>query len=477
MLFNSYQFILIFLPIVLIVYFLLNKFKLIKLSTIWLIIASLYFYGVWNYKFLFVIIGSIIFNYVCGQFLSDKIEHKLNKKYILIFGIVINILFLGYFKYTNFIIENINTFLHGHFNYMHIIMPLAVSFFTFQQIAYIVDIYKQKIKQPNFMTYCLFITFFPRLMQGPITRAEEMIPQFLSLRTKILNWKNLSLGLFIFSVGLFKKVVFADMLSKWAVFGLGNINTLSFLESWITVLSYTFQIYFDFSGYTDMAIGLGLMFNINVPQNFNNPYIALDIQDFWRRWHMTLSRCLKDYIYIPLGGNRKGTVRTYFNIFWVFLICGIWHGASWTYIIWGVMHGIASIINRLYKLLNIEIPKFLAWLITFVFVCFSWIYFSASNIASANKLLLSCLNFMNFDLPKIYGFDMRFRQSGHSWEIYPLIFIPIMIFFIFNNFFRDKLANFKPKFIYSLYIVIMMLAAFYNIVKPDYSSSFIYFQF
>ena len=477
MLFNSCNFILIFLPVVLTVYFTLNRFKLIKLSTIWLILASLYFYGVWNYKFLYVIAGSVIFNYFCGQLLSDKAGHKLNKKYILIFGIAVNILFLAYFKYTNFIIENINAILHSQFNYMHIIMPLAVSFFTFQQIAYLADIYQKKTKQTDFLTYTLFITFFPRLMQGPITRAEEMIPQFLSLRTKILNWKNLSLGLFIFSVGLFKKVVFADMLSKWAVFGLGNINSLSFLESWITVLSYTFQIYFDFSGYTDMAIGLGLMFNINVPQNFNNPYIALDIQDFWRRWHMTLSRCLKDYVYIPLGGNRKGTVRTYFNIFCVFLICGIWHGASWTYIIWGIMHGVASIINRLYKLLNIEIPKFFAWLITFVFVCFSWIYFSAPNLSSANNLLLSCLNIMNFDLPKIYGFDMRFRGSGHSWEIYPLIFIPIMIFFIFNNFFRDKLKNFRPSVIYSVYIVIMMLASFYNIVKPDYSSSFIYFQF
>ena len=247
-------------------------------------------------------------------------------------------------------------------------MPLAISFFTFQQIAYIVDIYKKKIKSPDFLTYTLFITFFPRLMQGPITRGEEMLPQFLSLRTKVINWKNLSLGLFLLTVGLFKKVVFADMLSKWAVAGLSQIDSLTMIESWITVLSYTFQIYFDFSGYTDMAIGIALMFNINVPQNFNNPYIALDIQDFWRRWHITLSRCLKDYVYIPLGGNRKGTFRTYCNIFWVFLICGIWHGASWTYIVWGIMHGIASIINRLYKLLNIEMPKFAAWLITFVFV-------------------------------------------------------------------------------------------------------------
>jgi len=477
MLFNSYQFLLIFLPIVLIVYFLLNKFRLTKISTIWLIVVSLYFYASWNFKFLWIILASILFNYFTGLLLTGKICHRINNKIILTIGIIINILFLGYYKYTNFLIENINGIFHQNFNYMHVIMPLAISFFTFQQIAYIVDIYKQKIKQPDFLTYTLFITFFPRLMQGPITRGEEMLPQFLSLRTKVINWKNLSLGLFLLTVGLFKKVVFADMLSKWAVAGLSQIDSLTMIESWITVLSYTFQIYFDFSGYTDMAIGIALMFNINVPQNFNNPYIALDIQDFWRRWHITLSRCLKDYVYIPLGGNRKGTFRTYCNIFWVFLICGIWHGASWTYIVWGIMHGIASIINRLYKLLNIEMPKFAAWLITFVFVNISWIYFSASSISSANKLLLSCLNILNFDLPKIYGFDMRFRASGHSWEIYPLIIIPIMIFFIFNNFFRDKLTNFKPKPVYTFYIVFMMLAVFYNLVKPDYSSTFIYFQF
>ena len=197
MLFNSYQFILIFLPIVLIVYFLLNKFRLTKISTIWLIVVSLYFYASWNFKFLWVILASILFNYTVGLFLSEKFEHKINKKVILTIGIVVNILFLGYYKYTNFLIENINEIFHQNFNYMHVIMPLAISFFTFQQIAYIVDVYKQKIKQPDFLTYTLFITFFPRLMQGPITRGEEMIPQFLSLRTKVINWKNLSLGLFL----------------------------------------------------------------------------------------------------------------------------------------------------------------------------------------------------------------------------------------------------------------------------------------
>lgn len=477
MLFNSAQFILIFLPIVLIVYYSLNKLRLIKISSAWLIMASLYFYSAYNINYLPVIITSIIFNYAIGSTLSDSIKIKINRKILLIFAIAGNLLILGYYKYFNFLIENINNLCHQQFNYMNIIMPLAISFFTFQQIAYLIDSYNGKTKEYDFLTYCLFITFFPRLMQGPITRAEEMMPQFYSLRTKVINWKNLSIGLFLFSIGLFKKVVFADLLSKWTAFGYSNIDSLTIIESWITVLSYTFQIYFDFSGYTDMALGIGLMFNIKIPQNFNNPYIAIDIQDFWRRWHMTLSRCLKDYIYIPLGGNRKGTLRTYINIFLVFLICGIWHGASWTYIIWGIMHGIASIINRLYKTFKIEFPLYLARIITFLFVCCSWIYFSAPNIATANKLLLSSINFMNFDLPKIYGINMRFINSGNSWEIFPLIVLPIMILFIYNNFFRNKLSNFQPKASYTFYIILMLLISFYNIFKPDYSSSFIYFQF
>ncbi|MGN0015489.1 MAG: MBOAT family O-acyltransferase [Candidatus Gastranaerophilaceae bacterium] len=477
MLFNSAEFILIFLPVVLIVYHILNKLRLIKISTAWLIMASLYFYSSWNINFLPVIITSMLFNYSIGSTLTEKFKFKINKKYLLIFGIAGNLLILGYYKYFDFLIQNFNYIFHQNFNLMNIIMPLAISFFTFQQVAYLVDSYNGKTKNYDFLTYCLFITFFPRLMQGPITRAEEMMPQFYNLKTKVCNWKNLSLGLFLFAVGLFKKVVFADMLSKWVVFGFQNIDSITFLESLITVFSYTFQIYFDFSGYTDMALGIGLMFNIKIPQNFNNPYAAIDIQDFWRRWHMTLSRCLKDYVYIPLGGNRKGSLRTYINVFLVFLICGIWHGANWTYILWGIMHGIASIINRLYKLLNIELPHALSRLITLIFVSVSWIYFSSPDITTANKMFFKFINILNFDLPKIYGFDIRFRTSGNSWEILPLVVLPLMIFFVYNDFFRNKLKNFKPNTTYSIYIVFMLICAFYQIFKPDYSSSFIYFQF
>ena len=298
MLFNSIQFIFIFLPIVLIIYFALNKFKLIHLATGWLVLASLYFYSAWNINYLALILCSIIFNYSIGQtLLSDKL--KINRRSLTAFGVVGNVLLLIYFKYFNFLIENINTILHQHFNFMELMLPLAISFFTFQQIAYLVDTYKGKTNECDFLTYALYVCFFPHLISGPIVRYEEEVPQIQNLKKKFINWKNLSKGLFLFSIGLFKKVVIADMLAKCALTGFGNPDNLSMIEAWLTIFGYTFQIFFDFSGYTDMARGIGLMFNFDIAENFNNPYISKDIQEFWRRWHITLSRWLKDYLYIP----------------------------------------------------------------------------------------------------------------------------------------------------------------------------------
>ncbi len=309
MLFNTVEFIFIFLPIVLIIYFLLNKFKLVKIATGWLVIASLFYYSYWKLDYLPIILFSMIFNYAVGSTLSNEKKLKINKKMLLIFGILGNVILLGYFKYFDFLIYNINLIFHQSFNYFNIVLPLAISFFTFQQIAYIVDSYEGKTKEYDFLTYALFVTFFPQLIAGPIVHHKEMIPQFENLRNRFISYKNLSKGLLLFSVGLFKKVIIADFLAQSAISGFNSAVNLSFMESWLTIFSYTFQIFFDFSGYTDMARGIGYMFNIDLPQNFNNPYIAVDIQDFWRRWHITLSRFLRDYIYIPLGGNRLGGVK------------------------------------------------------------------------------------------------------------------------------------------------------------------------
>ena len=476
MLFNSIQFIFIFLPIVLIIYFALNKFKLVHLATGWLVLASLYFYSAWNINYLALILCSIIFNYSIGQtLLSDKL--KINRKALAVFGIVGNVLLLIYFKYFNFLISNINAVLHQHFNFMELMLPLAISFFTFQQIAYLVDTYKGKTKEIDFLTYSLYICFFPHLISGPIVRYEEEVPQIQNLRKRFVNWKNLSKGLFLFAIGLFKKVVIADMLAKCALAGFGNPDNLSMMEAWITIFGYTFQIFFDFSGYTDMARGIGLMFNFDIAENFNNPYISKDIQEFWRRWHITLSRWLKDYLYIPLGGNRNGKFNTYRNLLLTFLIGGIWHGANWTFIVWGILHGVGSVINRFWKNINGNMPNCCAWLLTFIYVNIAWVYFGARHVQDANKILLTAFNPLTFDIPRIYFPFVRFRATGGSCDIIILILIPLLIYFIFNDSFRKWVDNFKPHTKYALFIAVLIIISVYNILKPDYSSSFIYFNF
>ena len=253
-----------------------------------------------------LILGSMFFNYIVGNSLNSK---KANKKLILTFGIIANLSLLGYFKYADFFIENYNYVVNANVPLLRITLPLAISFFTFQQIAYLVDSYRGETKEYDFLNYALFVTFFPQLIAGPIVHHKEMMPQFANKWNLAKNYKNIALGLFIFSIGLFKKVVIADTFAVWATNGFDVATKLNFFEAWVTSLSYTFELYFDFSGYTDMAIGAALLFNIKLPINFNSPYKATNIQDFWRRWHITLSRFLKDYIYIPLGGNRGGTSR------------------------------------------------------------------------------------------------------------------------------------------------------------------------
>ncbi|HGZ69965.1 MAG TPA: MBOAT family protein, partial [Nitratifractor sp.] len=303
MLFNSYEFIFFFLPIVYFVYFYLNKKHLVEASKAFMVFASLFFYSWWNISYLPLILVSMLFNYTLGRELSTPRHlQKISKKALLAFGVTMNLLLLGYFKYMDFFIANINRFTGTHIELLHLALPLAISFYTFQQIAYLVDSYRGETKEYDFLNYAVFVTFFPQLIAGPIVHHSEMMPQFAKLRNKVVNLRNVALGLFIFFMGLFKKVVIADTFATWATQGFDVAKELNMLEAWSASLSYTFQLYFDFSGYTDMAIGLGLLFNIKLPTNFLSPYKATSIQDFWRRWHITLSRFLKDYIYIPLGG-------------------------------------------------------------------------------------------------------------------------------------------------------------------------------
>ncbi len=416
MLFNSYEFIFAFLPITFFIYFYLNHKRLTEVSKGFLVFSSLFFYSWWNPIYLPIILVSMIFNYGVGEVFSKDKFTKVSKKTVLWFAILSNITLLAYFKYMDFFISNVNYITGENIGLYHLALPLGISFFTFQQISYLVDSYKGETTEYDFLNYALFVTFFPQLIAGPIVHHKEMMPQFAKTRNKVKNYRNIAIGLFIFSIGLFKKVVIADTFAVWATQGFDVATTLNLFEAWATSLSYTFQLYFDFSGYTDMAIGAALLFNIKLPINFNSPYKALSIQDFWRRWHITLSRFLKDYIYIPLGGNRKGEFRTYANLIATFILGGLWHGAGWTFIFWGFLHGMALVIHRAWSKLGFKLWTWLAWLITFNFINIAWVFFRAKEWDDAVKVLGSMFSLDNVVLKEKFVTKLSFLSHYVDFE-------------------------------------------------------------
>jgi D-alanyl-lipoteichoic acid acyltransferase DltB (MBOAT superfamily) len=453
-----------------------------------LVFASLFFYSWWNIDYLPLILTSMLFNYIIGNTLNENFQRvRSHKKMILAIGISANLALLGYFKYSDFFIENIDLLFGLSIPLLHLALPLAISFFTFQQIAYLVDSYRGETKEYDFLNYALFVTFFPQLIAGPIVHHAEMMPQFASRWNAVKNYRHIATGLFVFSLGLFKKVVIADTFARWANAGFDNSEVLNFFEAWATSLSYTFQLYFDFSGYTDMAIGAALLFNIKLPFNFNSPYRALDIQDFWRRWHMTLSRFLRDYIYIPLGGNRKGSLRTYTNLLITFLLGGIWHGAGWTFLFWGFLHGVALMTHRFWKSLGFTLPKMWAWTTTFLFINFTWVFFRANEWSDAVRVLKGMLGLSGIVLAQQFE---RYLHRLSSWSSisfgrvteqigggYMLLFalalgLVVILLLPNSNSFRDR----------KMTVWLMLLAALlfsYAVITSFASSTevFLYFNF
>ena len=470
MLFNSYEFIFVFLPITFFIYFYLNSKRLTTASKAFLVFSSLFFYSWWNIVYLPLILISMLFNYVIGNSLNSKKEENkksFSKKSILIFGIVANLALLGYFKYADFFIENFNILAQININLFNLLLPLAISFFTFQQIAYLVDSYRQETKEYDFLNYALFVTFFPQLIAGPIVHHSEMMPQFASKWNAVKKYRNIALGLFIFSIGLFKKVVIADTFAVWASAGFDTATTLNLFEAWATSLSYTFQLYFDFSGYTDMAIGIALLFNIKLPINFNSPYKARNIQDFWRRWHITLSRFLRDYVYIPLGGNKKGSFRTYSNLLGTFIIGGLWHGAGWTFIFWGFLHGVALVIHRLWSNLGFKMWTWLAWLITFNFVNIAWVFFRAKEWDDALRILSSMFRLDNL----VIALSLE-NILGDIFTILWIIAGFILVLFFKNT--VEKAKELKINYKTLLFTLFCLLVALLSLNKV---SEFLYFNF
>ena len=412
----------------------------------------------------------MLFNYVIGNSLNTKKEENkksFSKKSILIFGIVANLSLLGYFKYADFFIENFNIVVQTNINLFNLLLPLAISFFTFQQIAYLVDSYRQETKEYDFLNYALFVTFFPQLIAGPIVHHSEMMPQFANKWNAVKKYKNIALGLFIFSIGLFKKVVIADTFAVWASAGFDTATTLNLFEAWATSLSYTFQLYFDFSGYTDMAIGIALLFNIKLPINFNSPYKARNIQDFWRRWHITLSRFLRDYVYIPLGGNKISSFRTYSNLLATFVIGGLWHGAGWTFIFWGFLHGMALVIHRAWSNLGFKMWTWLAWLITFSFVNITWVFFRAKEWDDAIRILSSMFSLDNV----VIALSLE-NISGDLFTILWIIAGFILVLFFKNT--VEKAKELKINYKTLFFTLFCLLAALLSVNKV---SEFLYFNF
>jgi len=392
MLFNSYAFVFLFLPLVLLVFLYLEQ-RQREAAITWLVIASLFFYAWWKPVYLLLLLFSMAFNFAIGHSLQRR-----PRGWLLAFGVAGNLGLLAWFKYANFLVDTVNVLGGTDMVLNTIILPLAISFFTFQQIAWLVDAQRGQAAEYNPVHYALFVSFFPQLIAGPIVHHAEMMPQFGQTRNRDTRLRDLEIGLTIFCLGFLKKVVLADTASLQAnpVFeAAARGEALSLFEAWGGALAYSFQLYFDFSGYSDMAIGLGRLFGIRLPVNFFSPYRATSIIDFWRRWHITLARFLRDYLYIPLGGNRSGRYRTLINLMLTMLLGGLWHGAAWTFVFWGGLHGLYLVINRLWRDLRRRlgldhsfgrVGRFTAITITFLAAAVGWVVFRADSFPAAARV-------------------------------------------------------------------------------------------
>ena len=460
MLFPTFTFILGFLPVTVIVYFLLAKGHSFA-ARVWLIAMSLIFYSWFNWSYFFIIAGSIIGNHLFANML-----YKKPSKWLLAAGIAANVALLGYFKYYDFMVENLNAALGTSWTLKHILLPLGISFFTFQQISFLQQVYERSLqKRYSFSNYCLFVCFFPQLIAGPIVLPDEMMSQFDAPENNTPKAENISAGLYTFALGMAKKILLADFFAEIADSGFAGAGG-EFFASLRTVLAYMFQIYFDFSGYCDMAIGIGLMFNIVLPVNFLAPYRSGNIQEFWRTWHITLGRFLGQFVYRPLGGSRNGKVRTYLNLGITFLVSGLWHGANWMMILWGALHGAAIIIHRIWsKELKFQMPKCLGVSVTFIFVWLAWIFFRAENMAQALKVFRG---FGDFSAEKFAA--IREKLDTNSLIIMAVA-LGIIFFLPPANSFKDK---FKPQLWHLVTALVLIVCSVFcfNRISP-----FIYFNF
>ncbi|MBD5485617.1 MAG: MBOAT family protein [Lachnospiraceae bacterium] len=473
MLFNSYIFIFIFLPLTLLGWYGLNYYKKYTLANVFLAGMSLWFYGYFNVIYLAIILCSIGLNYLLSYLLTriptdpsgaDSVQQAVSTHHIwnrvgLITGIILNLGILFYFKYYDFFIENINYAFHTDFTLKHILLPLGISFFTFQQLSFIIDRALGKCEHYSLINYITFVTFFPQLIAGPIVLYKEMIPQFEDTSGRCFNAASFSRGIYLFVLGLAKKVLLADTFALAANYGFAQTFSLDSISTVAVILSYTFELYFDFSGYSDMAIGLGRMFNIELPVNFDSPYRACTIKEFWQRWHITLSRFFITYVYIPLGGSRKGRVRMLINTFIIFFLSGLWHGAAWTYVAWGAIHGLLVVWDNL-GIIGIKgrdekrpalfhIPAWLGWIFTFALFNMSLFFFRSTSMIAAIQLFKNL--FSGSFTGKIYDVAAQLDVS----EMYVIRQAVDMV--------APNMAN----YLYLIFMFLLFALAFYLVFKPN----------
>lgn len=485
MLFNSGIFLKAFLPLVILFSLLIQK-HFARLLPWFLIAISLLFYAWWKPSYLIILICSAGINFLLGRLI-----HKNDSKFLLGLGILFNLSLLGYFKYLGWIMEGLNTSGINWFSPKIYVLPLAISFYTFEQISYLIDCRKGIVKPATLRDYLFFVTFFPKLIAGPIVRFAELSRQISHIR---ITSENFGVGLTLFVIGLSKKVLFADQAATFVspIFDAAKAGvTPIFIDAWIGALSYTLQIYFDFSGYSDMAIGLSLIFGIRLPINFYSPYKSTSIIEFWRRWHMTLSRFLRDYLYFPLGGSKHGEARRYINLILVMTIAGLWHGAGLTFVIWGLLNGLYLVINHLFRKVIKQsrqvtfIQQAISWVLTFLCIVIAWVFFRAENLSSANKMLMGMLG---------QGTQEILNGTHLTAGITIAILLPLAILFpnsnqiiglvrlapdaatemLIPNNSRQSWIQWEPKALWAIAIGVLLLT---QLVSTSKYSPFIYFQF
>lgn len=498
MLFNSYIFIFLFLPLALIGWYGLNRLKAYEMAKLFIALMSLWFYGYFNPYYLMVIVGSILVNYVLSYCMKRRNSPKALKAGLWL-GVLFNLGILFYFKYYDFFFENINAVFKTDFAMRNIVLPLGISFFTFQQLSFIIDRAKGKAEHYSFVNYLTFVTFFPQLIAGPIVLYKEMMPQFEDTENRRFNADHFAQGIVVFTLGLAKKVLLADVLALPVNYGFAHNELLDTPSTILVVLAYTFQIYFDFSGYSDMAIGLGRMFNIELPVNFNSPYRACSVKELWQRWHMTLSRFFIQYVYIPMGGSRKGKLRTIFNTFIVFFLSGLWHGANWTYIAWGSMQGLLVIWDNLGIVgvkgsnekvpAKLTIPRWLGWFFTFGFFNVSLIFFGSSSMTAAMQMFKNIFAWKstghllklaaNLDIPEFYLISQVLTMKAPELLSYAYVVLFVLLllvsFFIISRKNTLQLVaahSFSKKL--CVYVVVLFV---WCVISFSQVSTFIYFNF